>query len=292
MGDSYVQVATDGSGKKVDNTDVTTGAGTVYRQRISLADGATAAANVKVTNAEPSASDYGLATRPLLPVVTTTDTLTSLNDTVTLALLGRTAASVYISGTFVQTILPKLSIDGGTTYVTTFLLTKDGWDVASALDGSSNNGPWQVVLVPGTTHVRLETSNFTSGTCTVVVAATLGGQLFATPGDIVPPVTTTFAPFTRPIPYGTTGVTLSNVNDTASSTTLLSSNAARVGATIFNDSTQTLYVKFGTTASSTSFTVKIAAGGYYEVPYSYTGRIDGIWAADASGAARMTEITG
>lgn len=87
--------------------------------------------------------------------------------------------------------------------------------------------------------------------------------------------------------------TLSNVNDTASSTTLLSSNANRKGAMIFNDSTEILYVKFGTTASTTSFTVKMLGGSYYELPgpVVYTGRIDGIWAADGSGAARITEIT-
>lgn len=85
--------------------------------------------------------------------------------------------------------------------------------------------------------------------------------------------------------------TLSNVNDTASSTTLLASNANRLGATIFNDSTVDLYVKFGATASLTSFTVKLIPSAYFEVPFNYTGIIDGIWASDASGAARITEVT-
>jgi hypothetical protein len=86
--------------------------------------------------------------------------------------------------------------------------------------------------------------------------------------------------------------TLTNVNDTASSTTLLSLNLARRGAYIFNDSTVALYVKLGTTASLTDFTVKVNGGAYYELPFPvYTGRIDGIWASDASGAARMTEVT-
>jgi hypothetical protein len=86
--------------------------------------------------------------------------------------------------------------------------------------------------------------------------------------------------------------TVTSVADTASSTTLLSSAATRLGAAIFNDSTEALFVKFGTTASATSFTVKILAGGYFEFPQPvYTGRVDGIWANDASGAARMTEMT-
>jgi hypothetical protein len=85
--------------------------------------------------------------------------------------------------------------------------------------------------------------------------------------------------------------TLSNVGDSASSVTLLSSNANRLGATIHNDSTAILYVKFGTTASATSYTVKMVADAYYEVPFGFTGRIDGIWASDAGGSARITELT-
>jgi hypothetical protein len=72
--------------------------------------------------------------------------------------------------------------------------------------------------------------------------------------------------------------------------TLLASNASRKGATIYNDSTSVLYVKFGTTASNTSFTVRMIANAYYEVPFSHTGRIDGIWAS-ATGNARVTEFT-
>lgn len=96
-----------------------------------------------------------------------------------------------------------------------------------------------------------------------------------------------------PLPVRQAGATatLTNVNDTASSTTLLSANTDRRGFAIHNDSTSILYVKFGTTASTTSYTVKLAADAYYESPsWCYTGRVDGIWSADASGAARITEL--
>jgi hypothetical protein len=87
--------------------------------------------------------------------------------------------------------------------------------------------------------------------------------------------------------------TVTSVNDTATSTTLIGANAARLGLMIFNDSTATLYVKFGTTASATSFTVSLNTNDYYELVGvdCYTGRIDGIWSADTSGAARITELT-
>lgn len=88
----------------------------------------------------------------------------------------------------------------------------------------------------------------------------------------------------------TSTATLSNVSGSASSVNLLASNANRDGATIYNDSTAVLYVKLGSTASTSSFTVKVAAGGYYELPFGYTGTIDGIWSA-ANGSARVTEFT-
>lgn len=86
--------------------------------------------------------------------------------------------------------------------------------------------------------------------------------------------------------------TLANVNDSASSGTLQAANANRLGWSVFNDSDKDLMVKFGATASATSFTVKVPAGGYYEMPKPiYTGVIDGIWTADSTGAARVTELT-
>jgi hypothetical protein len=84
--------------------------------------------------------------------------------------------------------------------------------------------------------------------------------------------------------------TLSNVAGSASSVTLLALNVARKGATIHNDSSAILYVKFGTTASTTSYTVKMVADAYFEFPFGFTGRVDGIWAS-ATGSARITEMT-
>lgn len=82
---------------------------------------------------------------------------------------------------------------------------------------------------------------------------------------------------------------LSNVASSASTTSILATRRGRVGACIYNDSTAILYVKLGTTASTSSYTVQVLAGGYYEVPYGYNGPIDGIWAS-ANGNARVTEI--
>ncbi len=87
--------------------------------------------------------------------------------------------------------------------------------------------------------------------------------------------------------------TLTNVASSASTGTILASNSARKGAMIVNDSTASLYLKFGATASVTSYTVLIPPSGYYEFPANpciYSGIVDGIWSA-ANGNARVTEIS-
>ena len=88
--------------------------------------------------------------------------------------------------------------------------------------------------------------------------------------------------------------TLTNVASSATSVNLFPADTdpyAEVdtgGRVVFNDSTAVLYLKFGATASSSSYTVQIAAGGYYEFPRPvYTGQVDGIWAS-ANGNARLT----
>lgn len=98
-------------------------------------------------------------------------------------------------------------------------------------------------------------------------------------------VSSTLSSFTT---SGTPVVT--QVASSNSSVALLAANSLRKMATFFNDSTQVLYLKVGTTASSSSYTVKMAAASYYELPAPvFTGEIDGIWAA-ANGNVLVTEI--
>lgn len=74
-------------------------------------------------------------------------------------------------------------------------------------------------------------------------------------------------------------------------TTLLTANAARLGAIIWNDGPTPLYVALGAGATTSSFTAKVYGQSYLELPYpAYTGAITAIRAAGA-GSARVTELT-
>lgn len=87
----------------------------------------------------------------------------------------------------------------------------------------------------------------------------------------------------------TTGTT-SSVGGSASAVTLLAANLSRVTASVYNDSTSALYIKAGSGATTSDFSVKVLAGGYFEVPSGYRGILTGIWDS-ATGNARVTEYT-
>jgi hypothetical protein len=145
-------------------------------------------------------------------------------------------------------------------------LTVDSTQLPAALVGSRldiNNGAWLGSTAP-----------------------TVGQKTMA---NSVPVVISSDQAIIPSAPISSTS-TLTNVAGSASSVTLLALNTSRRGATIVNDSAALLYVKLGTTASATSYTVRMTPNAYYEVPFGYTGRIDGIWGA-ATGNARITELT-
>jgi hypothetical protein len=104
----------------------------------------------------------------------------------------------------------------------------------------------------------------------------------------LPPVGTTPGQVVRQV-VAQTGAQ-SSVAGSAASVTLLAANVNRLGATLYNDSNQNFFVKLGATASNTSFTVRMSSQTYYEVPFGFTGQIDGIQNV-ANGNMRVTELT-
>jgi hypothetical protein len=163
-------------------------------------------------------------------------------------------------------------------------------------------------LIPGDATNGLDVDvTRVSGTVTVggvaaTDAAVSGNPLYtggrastATPtavsadGDVAPAwLTREGAQHVRPVPTATP--TLSNVSHSTSSVTLLAANTGRYGASIYNDSSARLWVKMGSSASASSFTVLMLPGEYYETPFGYTGILTGI-SDVVTGAARVTEVT-
>ncbi len=87
-----------------------------------------------------------------------------------------------------------------------------------------------------------------------------------------------------------TTATATSVSSSTTNVQLLALNVNRKGASFMNDSTANLLIEFGSTASRTAYTVKVPAGGYFEIPFFYTGVIAGLWDA-ASGRVLIREFT-
>lgn len=87
-----------------------------------------------------------------------------------------------------------------------------------------------------------------------------------------------------------TTATPTTVVASASNVSLLAANSNRKGATIWNNSTATLFVELGSPAGSATYTAKLLPDGYFEIPFGYTGPISGIWSA-VNGNAMVRELT-
>lgn len=156
------------------------------------------------------------------------------------------------------------------------LLTNTSFNSAFGTAGSADS---QVLSVQGITSMTPLLVDATGQGDVPITASQLDIDDLTSTSDSVTSVNETVS-----------SASLSNVSGSASNVQLLASNASRKGASFFNDSTATLYIKFGTTASASSFTTKLLPNQYYEMPFPvYTGEIDGIWDS-ANGAVRITEL--
>ena len=106
---------------------------------------------------------------------------------------------------------------------------------------------------------------------------------------LVDPTTLASSPGSEPV---ATAATLSTVASLATSQTVLAANTSRRGVLMVNTDANALRIKYGATASASSFSVIISSGAYWEMPKPiYVGIIDGLWDADGSGSVFVTELT-
>lgn len=90
----------------------------------------------------------------------------------------------------------------------------------------------------------------------------------------------------------TTSPVIRAITSSATSVPLALRNPTRRGMILVNTDANSLYLRYGDTAtvSSLGWTYIIGPNGTWEMPVPvYSGRIDGIWAAAGSGVAEITE---
>lgn len=181
-----------------------------------------------------------------------------------------------------QSAVP-ISDDGGS-------ITVDGTVAAT------QSGTWNIANITGT--VSLPT-----GAATESTLSTLNGKVTAcntgavTISSALPAGTNNIGdvdvaslPAVVDATYSSSSVT--SVSAAATSTSILATNANRRMAIMVNDADKNVYVKLGTTASTSSFSYKLTPGQTLELPTPvYTGAIDAIWDSSPTGSMRITEIS-
>lgn len=63
----------------------------------------------------------------------------------------------------------------------------------------------------------------------------------------------------------------------------------REGFSIYNHSTTVLYLTFGESASTSSFSVALTSNAFYESQNAYSGPVAGVWDSPVTGSAQVTE---
>ncbi len=233
------------------------------------------------------------ATQPVSGTVAATQSgtwnITNVSGTVSLPTGAATAANQATEISSLATIATNTTNAGtpvvsGTVAVSNFPATQPVSGTVTANAGTNLN----------TSALALETGGNLASINTKVPAL---GQALAAASV---PVVLTAAQLSTLTPLTTVATTaaaattssVTSVASSGSSVSLLASNSSRKNATFFNESTTTLYLKLGATASFTSYTVQLSPNSYYELPNGavYTGAIDGIWSS-ANGSARITELS-
>lgn len=164
-----------------------------------------------------------------------------------------------------------------------------GTNIDTRTEGTNSNHRQVIVIGDPATNAGVAPVDATNGlSVTLTTAIPAGsatiGKLAANSGVDIGDVDVTSLPNTK-----ASTAALSNVAGSASSVTLKAANADRRALIIVNESSATLYIKFGATASATDYTYQLQAGDTHREEL-YTGIVDGIWAS-ATGAARVTELT-
>lgn len=155
---------------------------------------------------------------------------------------------------------------------------------------AAQSGIWNITNITGT--VSLPTGASTSANQTIAnsTLSTISGQLPTTLGTKT--VANSFAVNIASDQIQSPTSTVTRVASSATNVMLLASNTSRKAAYLFNESTSIAYVKFGVTASTTSYTIQMVPNAFIVLSQwpIYNGEIDAIWLT-ANGAMQITELT-
>lgn len=224
----------------------------------------------------------------------------------TLAVTASSTSSVYVTGSVLvsQSNWPAgaaVTISGQPIYINTTatLAVSQSNTPLGTQTVSQSNWPAGATVSQSNTPAGTQTvsmSNWPAG-ATVSQSNTPAGTQTVS-GNFNVGINGTVAMSQSNLPAGTTVViitssvtpTVTTQNPSLTGVALKAANVSRRGLTIYNQTSQVLYVAMGTTASLTSFSIIMDVSGYYEAPYGYNGAFWGLNPAAGTGLVYVTEV--
>jgi hypothetical protein len=142
-----------------------------------------------------------------------------------------------------------------------------------------------IAVNPNSIGLKVDTSELTSGVNTVERQ----NICISDPSTAANVATVTSGAAVKTSNYASNG-TIATIAPTTASTILLTANALRVGATLLNSGTVTVFVGLGITPTTSSYHFQLAPNAYWEAPYNWTGAINGI-VASTTGSVLVGSFT-
>ena len=277
-------------------TNVPSGTQTVAGTVTNVPSGTQTVAGTVTTNAETNIAPGTAPSKALVTGMVYNTAAPTPTNGQTLALQSDSAGNLKVSGSLTTTPSGTQAVSGTVTTVPSGTQTVTGTVTLSS----------QTVTI-GATSVTQPVS----GTVTAVANA----ETNIAPGTAPSKALVTGAVYNTAAPAPTNGQTLALQADedgnlkvnitsgpnasatlaqvtvsTVTSTALLAANAARKMAIFFNNGSNFVYIKFGTTASATSYTIILYPGGLFEMPIPmYTGAVEAL-ANTSNNVINVTEI--
>lgn len=216
-----------------------------------------------------TSASNGIAAQRLLNIqspdtTTATTALGALAATVSITMAGLASAGFQITaGTFIGSLTPECSVDGGTTWAQASFYDPSNSTVSTVVTFATVNTTKVLSILPigGSSNARIRVSAYTSGTANAIIRASqVTGAAGAVTAAAFETVSNTYASLT--------------VNTT---TQILAANSNRKYAYISNNSGGTISIQFGSATGLTSVSrgLVIPNGNYYELKGDnlYTGAI-------------------
>jgi hypothetical protein len=224
---------------------------------------------------QPVSGTFWQATQPVSLASVPAHAVTLTSTTVTVSSLPALAAGTAQIGSVTASISGTVPVSG------TF------WQATQPVSGTFWQATQPVSLASVPAHaVTLASTTVTVSSMPAISGSVTLGASTAQIGSVTASISGTV---NVSAVQGST-VNQSNFTSTTDSTSLCSPNSNRKVLTIYNEGAGTLYVSAGTTCTSGSYQVKLAAGEYWEAPANQTA-VAHTAVFSASGTARVTQVS-